>query len=128
MIRILADMNISPLTVERIRGRGFDIVRVSEILPVNTPDRIVLELARSEGRILISQDLDFSRILALENRTSPSLITIRMMNCDPESVAERLLAAFPAIEDSLISGCAISVDDCTIRLRPLPIDLYNKTD
>jgi hypothetical protein len=40
-MRLLADMNISPLTVERLRGRGFDIVRLTEILPANTPDRII---------------------------------------------------------------------------------------
>lgn len=125
-MRLLADMNISPLTVERLRGQGFDIVRVKEILPANAPDRIVLELARSEGRVLISQDLDFSRMLALENRTSPSLITIRMTNCDPESIAERLLMVFPVIGDRLASGYAVTVNDHNIRLRPLPIEFPNE--
>jgi predicted nuclease of predicted toxin-antitoxin system len=120
-MRFLANMNISPRTVEFLRGRGWDILRVSEILPAKSSDHIVLEFARSEGRTLISQDLDFSRILALEGWSCPSVITIRMTRCDPESVSDRLLQIFPAILEKLASGCAITVDERKIRLRPLPI-------
>lgn len=127
-MRLLADMNISPLTVERLRGHGFDILRVSEVLPSGTPDRIVLELARSEGRALVSQDLDFSAILALEARTSPSLIAIRMARCDPEGIADRLLQVFPIIAEKLAMGCAVTVDDFRIRLRPLPVQPSDDSD
>jgi len=98
-MRFLANMNISPLTVERLRGQGWDILRVSEILPVSTPDNLVLEVARTEGRVLVSQGLDFSKILALEEQTSPSLITIRMTICDPGSIAERLLRVLPVVRE-----------------------------
>jgi predicted nuclease of predicted toxin-antitoxin system len=123
-MRFLFDMNMSPLSVKYLRERGFDVIRISDILPANTPDPIVLEFARTHGRILVSQDLDFSKILALENQTSPSLITIRMTNCDPASIAERLIQVISAAKaklNKLVPGCAITVDDNKIRLRSLPI-------
>jgi hypothetical protein len=54
------------------------------------------------------------------------LNTIRMTNCDPESIAERLLIIFPAIRDRLALGYAITVNDHNIRLRLLPIEIPNE--
>ena len=63
--RLLANMNISPKTVEAPQQQGWDIVRISHLVPVNAPDQEILELARREDRVLITQDLDFSTLLAL---------------------------------------------------------------
>jgi predicted nuclease of predicted toxin-antitoxin system len=58
-------MNISPLTVEELKQKGWDIVRVSEVMDVRTKDLEVLDFARKHNRVLITQDLDFSTLLAL---------------------------------------------------------------
>ena len=34
-IRLLADMNISPKTVDALRQQGWDIIRVSQVLPMD---------------------------------------------------------------------------------------------
>ncbi|HHT9155651.1 MAG TPA: DUF5615 family PIN-like protein, partial [Candidatus Tripitaka sp. YC43] len=75
-IRLLANMNISPRTVETLRRHGWDIIRVSEILPPNVSDLGILELARREGRVIVTQDLDFSSLLALGGHDRPGLITL----------------------------------------------------
>lgn len=41
-MRFLADMNVSPLTVEALRDQGWDILRVSEVLPPDTIDLDIL--------------------------------------------------------------------------------------
>jgi len=43
---LLANMNISPETVNALREKGIDIIRVSQILPVTSSDREILDLAR----------------------------------------------------------------------------------
>ena len=48
-IRLLADMNVSPKTVDALRQQGRDIIRVSEILPMDAEDEEILTLARREG-------------------------------------------------------------------------------
>ena len=40
--------------------KGTDIVRVREIMPVDSPDPVVAEAAMSDGRILVSWDRDFN--------------------------------------------------------------------
>ena len=37
-LRLLANMNISPETVNALSEKGIDIVRVSQILPVTSSD------------------------------------------------------------------------------------------
>lgn len=46
-------------------------------------------MARREDRIVVTQDLDFSTLLALGGYDRPSLITIRLSVSDPDTVARR---------------------------------------
>jgi predicted nuclease of predicted toxin-antitoxin system len=120
-MRLLANMNISPLVVSDLRDLGWDILRVSDLLPANSPDDTVLKLARQEGRVSISQDLDFSRLLALAGFDSPSLITLRLTRSDPGAVCKRLREILPSMDELVREGCAVTVDDDSIRFRRLPI-------
>ncbi|MDE0297955.1 MAG: DUF5615 family PIN-like protein [Candidatus Poribacteria bacterium] len=45
-LRFLADMNLSPATVADLREQGWDILRVSQVLPMNTKDSEILKFAR----------------------------------------------------------------------------------
>jgi predicted nuclease of predicted toxin-antitoxin system len=115
-------MNISPKSVDTFRQRGFDVIRVSQHLPVTASDETVLELARQEGRVVVTQDLDFSTLLALGGFDRPSLITLRLSVSDPETVTLRLLDVLPQIEVLLAQGCAVTVEDAAVRVRRLPIE------
>ena len=88
-IRFLANMNISPKTVEALREQGWDVVRVSELLPVNASGQEILELGRREDRALVTQDLDFSALLALGGYNRPSLITLRLSVSDPATITQK---------------------------------------
>ncbi len=120
-VRFLADMNISPQTVESLRRRGWDIVRVSNLLPFDSTDQEILELARREEMIVITQDLDFSMLLALGGYHRPSLITLRLSVSDPEMITTRLLESLPQLQKPLQQGCAATVEDKAVRIRILPI-------
>ncbi len=98
------------------------MVRVADRLPVNAADEDVLELARHEDRVVVTQDLDFSALVALRGLNQPSLITLRLSGADPENVTRRLLAVLPKIQDQLGQGCAVTIEDTTVRIRALPID------
>jgi predicted nuclease of predicted toxin-antitoxin system len=108
-LRLLANMNISPETVSALREKGIDVVRVSQILAMTSSDREILELARRENRIVVTQDLDFSSLLALGGFNRTSLIILRMTVSDPEAVTRKLLDLLPELQDMLAKGCAVSV-------------------
>lgn len=120
-IKLLADMNISPVTVSNLQKQGWDIIRVVEILPATASDLQILEFAREEERVILSQDLDFSMLLAVGGYNQPSLITLRLSFTDPEVVTQKILSSLPQIEEILTQGAAVTIEDDNIRIRKLPI-------
>lgn len=120
-LRFLVDMNLSPRIVTNLSQQGWDILRVSQVLPMDTEDSEILEFARQQNRVIITQDLDFSSLLALGGYEKPSLITFRLSLPDPEAITRKLLELLPRIEDRLLEGCVVVVDDRRVRIRSLPI-------
>ena len=121
-LRLLANMNISPKTVEVLRAQGWDIVRVAQLLPKNATDQQILDLAREQGRTVVTQDLDFSALLALGGHDRPSLVTLRLAVADPETVSQRVKGTLGGLEQMLQKGCAVTIEDHTVRVRTLPIE------
>lgn len=110
-----------PLTINVLATGGMDMVRVSSLLPANASDETILGLARQEGRVVITQDMDFSALLALGGHHQPSLVTLRLLNTDPDAVTEKLRQVLPQVEAALRRGCAITIEDHAVRMRQLPI-------
>ncbi|TAK59854.1 MAG: hypothetical protein EPO24_07265 [Bacteroidetes bacterium] len=120
-MRFLADMNISPLTVNTLKQEGFNVIRVSDLMPANTDDEIILPYAITNNYILITQDLDFTDMLALQGLTKPSVINIRLEYPTPARVARRVSDVVKNFQSELITGCVVSVDEISARYRLLPI-------
>jgi predicted nuclease of predicted toxin-antitoxin system len=120
-IRLLADVHISPKTVGDLQKQGYEIMRSSEVLPANAPDINILEFARIENWVVLTQDLDFSMLVALSKYSQPSLITLRLSSAKPDIVTQKLLDVLPKIEEALQEGSAITVQDESIRIRKLPV-------
>ena len=119
--RLLADVHISPKTVADLQKQGYEIMRSSEFLPANAPDINILEFARTENWVVLTQDLDFSMLVALSRYSQPSLITLRLSSAKPDIVTQRLLDVLPQIEGALQEGSAITIQDDSIRIRKLPV-------
>ena len=120
-LAFLADVHISPQTVAELRERNYDIIRSTERLPATATDAEILELARTEQRIIITQDLDFSMLIALGKYSQPSVITLRLSSIRPSEVSQKLLETLPRVERELQEGVAIKVSQDTARIRTLPI-------
>lgn len=118
---LLADVHISPLTVATLNLQGYDTVRTTDLLPATAADAEILELARLEGRVVLTQDLDFSMLVALSSYGLPSLITLRLSSAKSDVVTQRLLAVLPYVETELTEGAAVTISDDSIRVRQLPI-------
>jgi len=114
-------MNISPLTVAALAAEGVDIIRVSSVLPANASDSDILDLARRQERVVITQDMDFSALLVLGGHDRPSVVTLRLLDTAPDVVTQRLRQVLPYVEPVLRRGCAVTADDSNVRIRQLPI-------
>jgi predicted nuclease of predicted toxin-antitoxin system len=121
-MRLLADIHISPRTVQFLRTLGHDVIRADDVLPNNSPDATIVARAADDLRTVLTQDLDFSAIIALEGKTAPSLITLRLSSSRVEQVNRVLEGVLPSLEQDVLGGMIITVEDHRMRRRQLPID------
>jgi len=124
-VGFLANMNISPVTVEALRNQGWDIIRVSEVMDERSKDIDVLAYAQEQNRVVITQDLDFSQILALRGYAKPSLINLRFENARPDFVAAHIhiIDVVSTMEKELEEGVVVTVDEASARYKNLPVRL-----
>ena len=74
-------MNLSPSWVDRLARYGFEAVHWFTIGAATAPDVEILAWANKHEFVLITNDLDFSAILAAGAVTGPSVIQLRTQTC-----------------------------------------------
>ena len=89
-MKFLSDMGISMSTVRSLREDGHDAVHLREQGLARLPDAGIVEKAESEGRVVLTFDLDFGDLLALSRRNLPSVVIFRLRNQTPSSVTAKL--------------------------------------
>lgn len=122
-MKFIADIHISPQTVESLAERGYIINRVNEFISFNAKDEEILDLALREESTIITQDLDFSSLLAKRGMSKPSVITLRINIVKPDKVTKILEMILPQIESELNRGSIVIVEEDRIRIRKLPIEI-----
>lgn len=120
-IKFIADIHISPVTVDALKKNGYDICRITDKLPATSSDKEITRLAIEERAVIITQDLDFSAIVAQSGLNGPSVISLRVANARPDIVARILIAVLPLIEVELHEGAIVSIDEKEYRVKKLPI-------
>lgn len=121
-MRLLADMHIAPRTVAFLRSLGHNVVRVDEVLVPTASDEDVVTAAARDGRCVLTQDLDFSAIVALSGRVVPSVISLRLSSSRVERVNGVLQEVLPGVEKELLDGAIVTVQDGRVRVRRLPVE------
>ena len=120
-LKYLADMHISPVTCALLREAGHRVARVSDVLSDKASDQQILEYAQTQQMVIITQDLDFSALLAITKASGPSVISLRLGTAHPRAVAALLLRILPTVEAELVKGAIVSVTEQKLRVRLLPV-------
>ena len=120
-MRFLVDAGVSPDTVAFLARLGHDAIHVRALDMHRAQDRELVDYARSEGRVIITFDLDFGGLLALGVLGRPSVILLRLSDERPAEVNGRLATVVAEQEAALESGALILVEDVRYRVRKLPI-------
>lgn len=120
-LKFIADVHISPLAVNALQNKGYDIVRITDKLPSTSSDTEIVQLAHQEQAVIITQDLDFSAIIAKSGFSGPSVISLRVADAKPDIITRILTSVRPLIEDELAEGAIVSIDEREYRVRKLPL-------
>ncbi|HHT9126086.1 MAG TPA: DUF5615 family PIN-like protein [Candidatus Brocadiia bacterium] len=120
-MKFLADMPISPKTVEFLKRLGYETVRLSGLGMKNAEDEEVIEYARKHNYIILTMDLDFGGILAHKNFSKPSIIIFRLKNPEVARINLILGERLQQIEHHLETGALVIIEEFRVRIRGLPI-------
>jgi predicted nuclease of predicted toxin-antitoxin system len=120
-VKLLADMNVSLLTVEWLRSCDHEAIHVREQGLQRATDELILRKAREEQRVLITMDLDFGYLMAVSGEQLPSVILLRLGNETSERVNERLASVLRLEHLDWTSGLFVTVTDSNLRVRQLPL-------
>lgn len=120
-MKLLADMHIAPRTVELLQSLGHDVIRVPDALPASASDSEIVAHAIRDGRTILTQDLDFTDLVALSGQQGPSVMTLRLASSHVDHVNSILAKVLPDLEEAVREGAMVTVQDATIRRRLLPI-------
>lgn len=105
-----------------LSAAGHDASHVREYGMQAGTDQQILERARSERRILVSADSDFSMLLAHQAASHPSFILFRGADAvTAEQYCELILSNLPVLENELQRGCVAVFRRDRLRVRPLPL-------
>lgn len=121
-MRFLLDQNRSPRLAVVPVAHGHDAVHTLELGLEQADDDELLEVARRDGRVLISGDTDFGALLALSGETSPSIILFRARNRpSAEDQASVILDHIEDLASDLAAGVVVVITDERLRVRRLPL-------
>jgi predicted nuclease of predicted toxin-antitoxin system len=114
-------MGISASIAAWLKAQGHDAVHLNDENLNSLPDDIIIEKAINEHRIILTSDMDFGQLLALNKSQQVSLIQFRISNFKPAVVKNKLELVFDKFHNQLDGDFIITVEDERIRFRNLPI-------
>jgi predicted nuclease of predicted toxin-antitoxin system len=120
-VKLLVDMNLSPSLVKRLARHGFEAAHWSTIGAATAPDSEILTWANEHGFVVITNDLDFSAILAASSGASPSVVQIRTQDLLSDVVVSIVAKALDAHREDIGRGALLSIDEVGTRVRVLPL-------
>ena len=120
-MKLLIDMNLSPLWIEFLAGSGFEGVHWSTVGDPAAPDSVIMDHAAANGFVIFTHDLDFGALLADRKSRQPSVIQIRTQDVLPAAIGEIVIRALNATRRQLEEGALVTIDPGRNRIRLLPI-------
>lgn len=121
MTPLLLDQNAPFAAASMLRDQGLDAVHARDLGLSRAPDIEILEAAALAGRVVVTHDADFSQLLALSGRTTPSVVHLRREFETNEEFVACVMAVLAVANDDLTTGAIASVDERSIRIRLLPV-------
>jgi predicted nuclease of predicted toxin-antitoxin system len=121
-MKFLVDMPLSPELAAWLVQHGHDAVHALDVGLERVSDAAILEWAQNEGRVIITADLDYPRLLALAHVASTGLILFRGGNYSEQDAIERLASALQIIPTDELAHSIIVIEKKRIRRRRLRLE------
>ena len=121
-MKILIDMNLSPIWLAFFKSAGIEATHWSEIGTPTAPDAEIFLYAKQHEYVVFTHDLDFGSILAATNASAPSVFQLRTQDVTPEGIGDKVLICLAQFHQQLLSGCLLTLDVSRSKVRMLPFN------
>lgn len=121
-MHFLVDMNLPRAWVEVLLRLGHDATYWRDIGMATARDNEIMEYARSKGYVVMTRDLDFGELLALNGAAGPSVVQLRDGDTEPQENASHVLQAIDRFAGDIERGALVTISVRSSRVRSLPID------
>src|SRR5213593_3518014 len=94
-------MPVTPGAADHLGRTGHEAVHAASVGLATVSDPEILDVARREGRVIVTADLDYPRLLAFEGATGPGIILFRggsYSDREMLNLLDRVLATVPEFE------------------------------
>ncbi len=120
-MKFLLDMPVSSLLLKVLHAYGHQGIHANQIGKDRAPDTELLNFARREGRIIVTADLDFPRLLALSLADGPGIILFRGGNYSDIEMCDLLEAVLTRVSAEVLQSSICVVDKKRVRITRLPL-------
>jgi predicted nuclease of predicted toxin-antitoxin system len=120
-VRFLVDMPLSPELCVWLQSLGHDAVHANDLGMSQAPDVEILRRAAEAGRVIVTADLDFPRLLSMVNASGPGLILLRGGNYSEAESRACVQRVLMQISHDDLPCSIVVVEPHKVRRRGLPI-------
>ncbi len=120
-MKVLLDMPVSSGLLDVLQQHGHAGVHAHAIGQDCATDQDLMAIARREGRIIITADLDFAQLLASSSAAGPGLILFRGGNFSEAEMRRLLERVLQTVPPETLERSVCVVDKKRIRVTPLPL-------
>jgi predicted nuclease of predicted toxin-antitoxin system len=121
--RFLLDANLSPRNSAYLAATfGFDAIDLMSLGLTHLDDTEVIEMAKREGRIIITEDLDFGKLYYRYERGRVGIIVLRL-RVQSAAAVNRVLGRFfadPVTASIPLDRSIVVIDDARVRVTTEP--------
>jgi predicted nuclease of predicted toxin-antitoxin system len=115
-MKFLLDQDVYACTMLFLREQGHDVVTLAQTGQSRADDEVVLEMAREQGRLLITRDRDFGNLVFVK-KLGAGVLYLRMIPSMQNAVHDELEKVIKSYQEDELKTAFIVIEPSGHRIR-----------
>jgi len=116
-LKFLIDANMPRLITRSLVALGYDVVDIRDVERPGIADECISEIARQEGRVILTRDQDFGNVLLYPPGLHSGIVVLKTRAQSSESIKDLLISFLSEIGEDEIYGSLIVLEKHRYRIR-----------